>query len=145
MSDQLKHATHLLVASLVKQDFKPRVRLRLVELLDSCRRGARAVFERDAASQSENPAFSRHTFDFDFVDFLDAIASRRDEVSEIAVVREQQETFGVEVEPSNRHPRSVRCRQRLGRDRRGAAALYGARLSADFRAQPPGNQWSQYD
>src|SRR5262249_43266684 len=100
--DQLEHATHLLVASLMKQDFVPRIRLRLVKLFDPCGRSARAVLERDAASQSLDPTVSRHAFDFDFVNFLDAIASGCDEISEVAVIREQQETFGVEVEPPDR-------------------------------------------
>jgi len=114
MPDQLKHPAHLLIASLVQQHFVPRVGLRLVQHLDLCRRGASAVFECDAAPQSLNPAIRRHTFNFHFVNFLDAVASGRDVVCEVAVIGEQQQTFSVEVETSNRMNLAERRRSQFG-------------------------------
>ena len=101
MTDQLKHPSHLLVTSLVQQHFVPCVGLRLVQLRDLCGRRACAVFERDSASQSFDTAVSRHAFNFDFIDFLDAVASGGYVVCEVAIVREQQQSFGVEVETSD--------------------------------------------
>src|SRR6185369_13456894 len=102
MPNQLKHASHLLVASLVQQHFVPCVGLSLVQLHDLCGGGARAVFERDAAAQSFDATLRRHTLNFDFVNFLDAITRRSYVVREVAVVGEQQQSFGVEVETSDR-------------------------------------------
>jgi hypothetical protein len=100
--DQLKHAPHLLIASLVQQHFKPRVRLRFIQLRDLCGLGASAVVELHASSQSLNSTLSRHALHFDFVNFLDLIASGSYKIREIAIVSEQQQTFGVEVETPDR-------------------------------------------
>jgi hypothetical protein len=48
-----------------------------------------------------NCGVRRHAFDFHLVDFLDSIVRGGDEVCEVAVVGEQQQTFGVEVEASD--------------------------------------------
>ena len=101
MTYQLKHATNLLIASLMKQHLIPRIRLRFIQLRDLCGRGASAIVESDSASQSFNSTFSRHALHFDFVNFLDAIASGGHKVCEVAVIGEQQKSFGVEVETSD--------------------------------------------
>src|SRR5215213_5449398 len=98
MPDQLKHPPHLLVATLVQQHFVPRIRLGLIQLRDLCRRRASAVFERDSAPQSVDATLRRHTFDFHFVNLLDAVARGGYVGREVAVICEQQQTFSVEVE-----------------------------------------------
>src|SRR5215213_875886 len=110
MSDQLKHASHLLITSLVQQHFVPRVGLCLIQLCDFCGRSASAVFQSNSTPESFDAAFRRHTLHFNFVNFLDAVTRRRYVVCEVAVVRKQQQTFSVEVETSDRMELSERRR-----------------------------------
>ena len=86
MPDQLKHPSHLLVASLVQQHFVPCVGLSLVQLHDLCRRSARAVFQRDAAPQSFDATVRWHALNFDFINFLDTVTRRSYIIREVAVV-----------------------------------------------------------
>jgi hypothetical protein len=65
VTDHFKHAAHLLVSSLVKQDFIPRVGLRLMQLGYLSGRGARAIVECNSASQSLDPGISRDAFYLD--------------------------------------------------------------------------------
>src|SRR5947208_4077332 len=86
MSDQIKHAAYLLVLSFVKQDFKPGVVFRLTYFPDLRRRGARTVVERHAASQAFYSLLVWNPLHFSFINFFDFVASRGDEVCEVAIV-----------------------------------------------------------
>ena len=88
MTDQFKHAAHLLIATLVQHHFVPCVGLRFVELGDL--RGCRAssVFEPDSTSQSFDRIVRRDAFYFNFVNLIDAVTRRGNEVCELAVVSE---------------------------------------------------------
>ena len=81
----------------MQDDLIPAVRLALIRLFYLCGCGANAVFERDAATQALNCIIGRHALDLDLVNFRHTVARRRDEVRELAIVRQQQQAFGVEV------------------------------------------------
>src|SRR5215212_179831 len=100
MAYHLKHATHLLIASLVEQHLIPGVRLSLIQLGNLRGGSAGAVFERDSSPQSVDTGVCGHTLHFDFIDFLDPIACGGDIVREVAIVREEEQSFSVEVEAS---------------------------------------------
>ena len=58
-----------------------------------------------------------NAFHFRFVNLFDAIARGRDEIGEIAIIRQQQETFGIEVETADRMKPAKRRRQEFGYQR----------------------------
>src|SRR5690348_141900 len=111
MTNQLKHATYLLVATLMKHDFIPRVCFSLTYLLDLRGGSAGAILERNAAPQSFNRSVGRHAFHLHFVNFFNLITRGSYEVGELAVVGEQQQSFGVEVETPDRIKTAQRSRQ----------------------------------
>src|SRR5215213_1537377 len=114
MTNQLKHPPHLLIASLVKQNFKPGIRLGLIQLRYLSGGRARAVVERNSSSQSLNRGVGRHTLNFNLVNLLHAIAGRRHVIRKVAIVGEQQQAFGVEVETADGIQASQRRWQQLG-------------------------------
>src|ERR1051326_3676181 len=61
-------------------------------------RGARTFVESDSAPQTFDLLFRRHALDLHLVDLADVVARRRDVVRQLAVVRQDEQTFRVEVE-----------------------------------------------
>ncbi len=60
-----------------------------------------AVVELDACSQTREGSGSRVPLDLGEVGLLDAVARVREELREVTVVRQEQEPFGVDVEPAD--------------------------------------------
>src|SRR5947209_12107539 len=101
VADEVKHAAYLLVATLAQDDLEPGVRLRLVEPLDFRGRRAHAVVEADSAPQTPDLLFARHALDLHLVDLTNVVTRRRDVVGQLAVVRQDEQPFGVEVEAAH--------------------------------------------
>src|SRR6267143_5477399 len=101
MSDEIKHAPYLLVLSLMQDDLKPGVGLCLINAFDFCRRRACSIFERDATSQSLNRLLGGHALYLCLVNLRDFVARGGDEVCKLAIVRQQQQTFSIEIQAAN--------------------------------------------
>ena len=96
------HASHLSLPAFVDRDLErtPRPGRGCTSAdarrLRSCRRRAR---HRPASARTS--VLGGISFDLDEVRLLDAVARMREQLREIAVVREEQEALGVDVEPAD--------------------------------------------
>ena len=117
MPDQIKHPPDLLVASLVKQDFEPCVRLRFIQFRDLRGRGSRSIFKCNSTTQSLYASLQWHAFNFHFINFFYPISRGSDEVVKSPSLVRSNKTFGVEVEPPDRIKPSERRRQKLRHQR----------------------------
>jgi len=98
MSDRLAHAAHLAVPALVEHQLEAG----RAEAADA-RRRRDAVLELDALREQLQRLVRRLAPRLDLVDLLDAVARVCEPVGERAVVREQEDAGGVDVEPPHRH------------------------------------------
>src|ERR1700682_3893501 len=97
MSDKIKHAPYLLVLSFMQDDLKPAVGLCFINAFDFCRRRVCSIFKRDTASQSLYRLLGGYALHFCLVNFLNLVARGGDEVCKLAIVRQQQQTFSIEI------------------------------------------------
>src|SRR3712207_4476281 len=102
VADRIEHAADLLVAPLAEDDLVPGVRLPLVGLRDLRGRCLHAVVEAYAAAQARHLLLGRHALDLHLVDLLDVVARRRDVVSQLAVVGQDEQALRVEVQTADR-------------------------------------------
>ena len=121
VADRVEHAAYLLVSPLPEHDLEPGVRLRLVQLLDFSRGGVRAIVEPDSAPQARDLFLRRHALDLHLVDLPHVVARRRDVVRQLAVVGQNEQPFGVEVESAH----GVQTPERLRHEFRDERAAFG--------------------
>src|SRR5262245_24835015 len=100
MADVVEHLSDLLIAAFVERDFIPRVRLALFHQPYHSWRGSFAI-NRHAAFERPDLMLARLSLHLDFINLRRPLRAG-DEVSEIAVVGEQQQPFGVEIQPPDR-------------------------------------------
>ena len=106
MTDGLAHPLHLALAALVERQLERRARgagTRPAENPHARRRGDDAVVERHARAQPLQVAGVGNPLDLRLVDLLDPVAGMGETVRELAVVRQEQHTGRVRVEPADRN------------------------------------------
>jgi hypothetical protein len=97
LADGVDHPPHLAVASLVDRELEPRGR----EPPD-LRRPRRPVVELDTVAETVQLLVRRPLPRLDLVDLVDLVARVREPVRELAVVRQEQRTRRLGVEPADR-------------------------------------------
>jgi len=101
MSHVVEHAPHLALPAFVDRDIDPGVRFFLPDLSDLGRSGL-AVLQKDACFQRSDGAVFEHALDLHQIGFGKFMFGMRDQVGEIPVVRQEQETLGIVVQPADR-------------------------------------------
>lgn len=123
VANLIEHLADNPVAPLVNDDPDDRAVLGVADRPDHLRRRALAV-DRDAAPEPIEHLRRRIAVQQSFVLLVDPIAWVHDAVRHLAIVRQQQETLGLPVEPANRHDAFI---DRHEIHDRVAAALVGCR------------------
>ncbi len=130
MRDRVAHLAHLTIAALANHDLEQR--LRAPDATASTRstlhlgRKRAPAFERDAAAQPLEIPLVGHALDQRLVRALQLVARMRHALGELAVVGEDDQALGLEVEPPDRievpvdaglRQRSTTVVRRCGSDR----------------------------
>jgi hypothetical protein len=102
MSDGFKHLSDLLIAAFVKHHLEPGIRIALFQPFDLGARRANSVLQPYASPQPRYRSFRRHALHLDGVDLGNTVAGRRYEISEVAIVGQEQQAFGIEIKPPDR-------------------------------------------
>ena len=101
MAHRLDHPLHLMFPSFVNRDLKPRIALRLADLIH-LRRRREAVFQLDASFKGFDFRIVEHALDLDQIGFRDMVARMEQGLGQIAVIRQQHEPFAVEIQTADR-------------------------------------------
>lgn len=101
MAHRLDHPLHLMFPSFVNRDLKPRIALRLADLIH-LRRRREAVFQLDASFKGFDLRIVEHTLDLDQIGFRNMVAGMEQRLGQVAVIREQHEPFAVEIQAADR-------------------------------------------
>ena len=132
MTDHIEHASNLLIATLMENHLEPGIGSGLVNFCDLGRSCLSAIVEYHAASDPLDRGFRRQALHFRFVNLFHAIARSGDEVGEIAIIRQQQETFSIEIQAADGMKAAQRWRQKFGyRGRPDSNVCLRIRLSVD--------------
>src|SRR6476620_7363152 len=100
MPDGVEHFTDLLIVSFVPSHFVPSVLVRRLEDLDIGGCGFVAVFENQSSPQFSYCPLGRHSFRFYLIDLRNSFR-RSDSVREVAVVCQDDQSFGIEIKTAD--------------------------------------------
>lgn len=101
MAHGLDHPLHLMFPALVDRDLKPRIALRLADLIHLCR-CSEAVFQFDASFKGFDLRIVEHALDLDQIGFRNMVARMEQRLSQIPMIRKQHEPFTVEIQAADR-------------------------------------------
>ncbi len=132
----IEHLAHLTVAALVYDERQDALRsgfgfVHAPEAHFGFRRPA--AIDRDAAGEAIERMRIRHTADPDLVLARDAVAWMREAGCQVAVARQQQQPFRIEVEPANRI--NVVVHATLGEQVNHGRTVLGIRTARDVAAR----------
>ena len=100
----IEHAPHLALPAFVDRDIYPGVRFFLADLPDLCRSGL-AVLQENACFERRDRAVFEHALDLHQIGLGKFMFRVRDQMSKIPVIRQEQQTLGIVVQPAHRiHP-----------------------------------------
>ena len=111
VADRIEHSPDLLVFAFAENDFVPVVTgfPRALDQTNSGRRGSRLA-KSDPATQALDLIFAGRALHFCVIDLLD-FSTLRQKVRQLAIVGENDQPFGVEVETADRMKPAARRRR----------------------------------
>ena len=101
MPTSLDHAVDLAVLTFRQHDFVPGVGVGAADDFDGRRLGSVAVGQPDALVEATQKVLINRTLDLHSVDARHVALGIEERLGELAVVRKEQEAFGVPVEPTD--------------------------------------------
>ena len=101
MTDGFEHALHLMFSSLMDRHFQPGIALRPTDLLH-LRRSRQAIFQFNAPLQCPDFGIVEYTLDLDQIRFLDMVPWVEKRLGEVPVIRQQHESFTIEIQAADR-------------------------------------------
>jgi hypothetical protein len=96
----VEHAPDLPLPSFVDRDLQPRVHFLFADFFYLCRRGLPVLKKHSLFEQFYHPII-KHALDLRQIGFRELVLRVRDQVREVAVVRQEQKAFGIVIEPSH--------------------------------------------
>ena len=101
MSHVVEHAPHLALPAFVDRDIQPGVRFFLPDLPDLGWRGL-AVLQENACFERRDRTIFEHALDLHQIGLGKLMLGVRDQVSEIPVIGQEQQSLGIVVQPADR-------------------------------------------
>ena len=101
MTHVVEHAPHLALPAFVDRDIDPGVRFFLADLPDLGRRGL-AVLQKDTCFQRRDRAVFKHALDLHQIGLGKFMFGVRDQMGKIPVIRQEQQTLGIVIQPAHR-------------------------------------------
>jgi hypothetical protein len=130
VAERLDHAMDLAMLALVDRDAEPGVLALARQDLDLGRHRHGAIVERDAVPQRLDLFAAELGVHLDVIGLGDVVARGEQPRRQIAIVGQEQDAFGVEVEPTDRFDRHRQVRQVV--HHRRAATVIGHRGDASL-------------
>ncbi len=104
MAYRLDHPLYLMFPSLVDGHLEPGIAFPLTDLIHFCR-CREAIFQFDASFERLDLGIVKHTLHLDQIGFGDMVAWMEQRLGQVPMIRQQHESFTVEIQPSDRkHP-----------------------------------------
>ena len=101
MSHVVEHAPHLALPAFVDRNIDPGVRFFLPDFPDLGRRGL-AVLQENACFERRDRTIFEHALDLHQIGLGKLMLGVRDQVSEIPVIGQEQQSLGIVVQPAHR-------------------------------------------
>lgn len=101
MADGLDHPLDLVFSAFMDRDFKPGVAFGPADLLD-LRRGSKAIFEFDAPFERFDFGVVEHALHFNQIGLGHMVARMKQRLGQITMIREQHESFAIEIQSADR-------------------------------------------
>src|SRR5436305_1010250 len=113
MADGIEHFSDLLISPLDQGDTEPRVCITVFKPLDLLGLCASSILEHHAASQTLNEGIRWNALNLGFVNLRNVIACGSDVIRQLAIVCQDQQTFGVEIQSPDRVQSTKRMRYKF--------------------------------